>query len=503
MVFNVLGMLLGFVREQVIAARFGTSMLTDSYIMAFTLPNLIYIIIGGALATAFIPVFTDISVHRSRAEAARMSSTIINITILGMILLTIPCMVLAPYLVSVIAPGFTGEKRELTILLTRIMFPCMIFLATSLLFGGILNALKHFKIPALYHAIFSAVMILSIYLLTPGYGIMGLAIGTVLACIVQVLFAIPYLWRLKIPYHLEIKTSLPGIKQVFTLMLPAMVGTSINQLSVTIDKILASGLIHGSIASLNFASQLMMLPYNLFVVAINTALFPSLSEMAAKKNYEEIGQTTVFGLNLNFFCTIPAAVGLFVIAEPLVRLIFEHGAFDTRSTQMTVFALRFYLLALIAQGAYTVMNRTFFALQDTKTPVRVSLCDVAVHLGASLLLIGSLNHGGLALGTSIGATVNMILVYFLLRRRIKTLPERRLFTTLAKILLASIVMGIGVYLFQAELEQLLNMNLILNQLIGVLASILAGVTIFGMVILPMKIEEVDYVRNIIRKRLAR
>ncbi len=493
-------MILGFVREQVIAARFGTSMLTDSYIMAFTLPNLIYIIVGGALATAFIPVFTDISVHRNREEAARMSSTIINITILGMVALVIPCMVLAPYLVSVIAPGFTGEKRELTILLTRIMFPCMVFLATSLLLGGILNALKHFKVPALYHAIFSGVMILSIYLLTPGYGIMGLAIGTILACIVQVLAGVLHLWRLKIPYRLEIKTSLPGIKQVFTLMLPAMVGTSINQLSVTIDKILASGLIHGSIASLNFASQLMMLPYNLFVVAINTALFPSLSEMAARKNYEEIGQTTVFGLNLIFFCTIPAAVGLFVIAEPLVRLIFEHGAFDARSTQMTVFALRFYLLALISQGAYTVMNRTFFALQDTKTPVKVSLCDVAVHLTASLLLIGPLSHGGLALGTSIGATVNMILVYFLLRRRVKTLPERRLFATLAKIILASAVMGTGVYLFQVEMGQMLDLSLLSNQIIEVMCSILLGIIIFVMMVLPMKLEEVDYVKNLVRER---
>ena len=501
MVFNVAGMILGFVREQVIAARFGTSMLTDSYIMAFTLPNLIYIIVGGALATAFIPVFTDISLHRSREEAARMSSTIINITVLGMIALVIPCMLLAPYLVSVIAPGFTGEKRELTILLTRIMFPCMVFLATSLLLGGILNALKHFKVPALYHAIFSGVMILSIYLLTPGYGIMGLAIGTILACIVQVLAGVLHLWRLKIPYHLEIKTSLPGIKQVFTLMLPAMLGTSINQLSVTIDKILASGLIHGSIASLNFASQLMMLPYNLFVVAINTALFPSLSEMAARKNYEEIGQTTVFGLNLIFFCTIPAAVGLFVIAQPLVRLIFEHGAFDAHSTQMTVFALRFYLLALISQGAYTVMNRTFFALQDTKTPVKVSLCDVAVHLTASLLLIGPLSHGGLALGTSIGATVNMILVYLLLRRRVRTLPERRLFATLAKIILASAVMGTGVYLFQVELGQLLDLNLLSNQIIEVMCSILLGVIIFVMMVLPMKLEEVDYVKNLVRERM--
>jgi putative peptidoglycan lipid II flippase len=192
-----------------------------------------------------------------------------------------------------------------------------------------------------------------------------------------------------------------------------------------------------------------------------------------------------------------------VIAEPVVRLLFEHGAFDAHSTEMTVFALRFYLLALVSQGAYTVMNRTFFALQDTKTPVRVSLCDVAVHLAASLLFIGSLDHGGLALGTSIGATVNMILVYVLLRRRIKTLPERQLFTTLAKILLASAVMGTGVYFFQIQLAQLLDLSLLRNQMIEVVSSILVGIAIFGSVILPIKIKEVDYVKDLIKERLAK
>jgi len=186
-----------------------------------------------------------------------------------------------------------------------------------------------------------------------------------------------------------------------------------------------------------------------------------------------------------------------------VQLIFEHGAFDARSTQMTVFALRFYVLALISQGAYTVMNRTFFALQDTKTPVKVSLCDVAVHLTASMLLIGPLSHGGLALGTSIGATVNMILVYILLRRRVRTLPERRLFVTLAKILLASAVMGAGVYFFQVEMGQWLDLSLLFNQIIEVLSSILLGVIIFTLVILPLKVEEADYVKNLMRERLAR
>ncbi|HHW60577.1 MAG TPA: murein biosynthesis integral membrane protein MurJ [Syntrophomonadaceae bacterium] len=502
MVLNVVGMLLGFVREQVIAARFGTTMLTDSYVMAFTLPNLIFIIIGGALATAFIPVFTDISLHKSRQDAARMSSTIINLTLVTMVLLAIPGIVLAPYLVSAIAPGFTGETRDLTILLTRIMFPCIIFMSTSLLLGGILNALKHFSAPALYPAIFSSVIIVSVYLLSPAYGVVGLAVGTLLAAVVQMLFAVPFLRRQRIPYHLEIKPSLPGVKQVFNLMLPAMLGTSINQLSIFIDRFLASGLVEGSIAALNFASRLMMLPYNLFVNAITTAVFPSLSEMAAREDYAEMGRTTVFGLNLILFFTIPAAVGLFILSEPVVRLLFEHGVFDARSTQMTVFALRFYMLAMVSQGAYTVMNRTFFAMQDTKTPVKISMVDVAVNLTMSLLLIGTLQHGGLALGTSIGTTVNMVLVYIFLRRRIQTLPEKRLALTLGKIILASAIMGAGVYFFALELGMMLDLSRLYNQLIHVISSVVFGIVLYALAIIPMKIEEVDYVRTRIRERIG-
>ncbi|KUG04979.1 putative peptidoglycan lipid ii flippase murj [hydrocarbon metagenome] len=492
---SIIGRLLGFVREQVIAARFGTSMLTDSYLMAFTLPNLIYVIIGGALATALIPVFTELAVKSGKQTASRMTSTIINISILGMVLLCGLGIWAAPTLVAGIAPGFSGETRLLTIELSRIMFPCILFMALSLLLGGILNSLKNFAVPAFTSVAFSALIIAAVYLLVPFWGIYGLAAGTLAGCLAQVLIQIPALKKLGVSYHLEIDLSHPGVRKVWELMAPAMVGISINQLYITIDRILASGLIEGSISALNFANRLMFLPYNLFVAAINTAVFPTLSEQAAEKDYASMGRTTVFGLNLIAFFTIPAAVGLFVLADPLVKLLFEHGAFDSRSTQMTVFALNFYVIGLYSQGAYSIMNRTFFSLQDTITPVKISLFTVFINLVLSLILIKPLAHGGLALATSIAATCNMIIVYYCLRRRINTLPEKQLFSTLGKIVLSSLLMGIVVHITNLYLGEILDSVFIQNQLLLVGICILVGIVTYCTAVLQMRIEEVDYLKN--------
>ncbi len=496
---SIMGRLLGFVREQVIAARFGTSTLTDSYLMAFTLPNLIYVIIGGALATALIPVFTELTVKSGKDTASRMTSTIINLSVLGMILLCGLGIWAAPILIAGIAPGFSGETRILTIELSRIMFPCILFMALSLLLGAILNSLKNFAVPAFTSVAFSALIIAAVYLLVPFWGIYGLAAGTLAGCLAQVLIQIPALKKLGVRYHLEIDLSHPGVRKVWELMAPAMVGISINQLYITIDRILASGLIEGSISALNFANRLMFLPYNLFVAAINTAVFPTLSEQAAEKDYDSMGRTTVFGLNLIAFFTIPAAVGLFVLAEPLVRLLFEHGAFNEQSTRMTVFALNFYLIGLYSQGAYNIMNRTFFALQDTMTPVKISLFTVFLNLLFCLILIKPLAHGGLALATSIAATCNMMIVYYFLRRRIRTLPEKQLFFTLGKIMLSALVMGIVVHIANLYLVGIWDFASTKDQLLHAGICIILGILTYSVVVLQMRIEEVDYIKNRIMK----
>ncbi len=490
---SIIGRLLGFVREQVIAAEFGTTMATDAYLMAFTIPNLIYVILGGALATAFIPVFTSINVKEGPGEASRLASYTMNLAALVMTVITILGILLAPLLVALIAPGFSPEARLLTVKLTRIMFPCVLLATLSMLQGGILNSLQHFAAPAFTSAAFSGTVILSVLFLVPEMGVYGLALGTVLAMVAQILIQVPAMFGRGLRYIPKISLEDPGVKKIGELVFPVMIGTSVNQIYVTIDRILASTLSEGSLAALNFANKLMFLPFNLFVVAVNTAVFPSLSALAAREDHKELGDTLVFGLNLIGLFTIPAAVGLFVLSLPVVRLLFEHGAFDARSTQMTAFALQFFVLGLFAQGAYNVINRSYYALQDTKTPVKISIFVVVLNLIFSLILIRFLQHGGLALANSLAAIMNMILTYWFIRPRLPELPEKKLFINLGKILVASLFMGIGVYFLDGFLAARLDLAYIKMQIVHLGACIGFGLAIYLALVILLRVEEVWYV----------
>ena len=276
--------------------------------------------------------------------------------------------------------------------LARIMFPACLYTLSMLQ--------EEYQQPAaFYHsrplAAFSGTVILSVFLLVPEMGFMGWP-WAVLAMVVKVLIQVPAMFGRGLRYYPSVSLQHPGVQKIGELVLPVMIGTGVNQIYVTIDRILASTLSEGSLAALNFANKLMFLPFNLFVVAINTAVFPSFSALAAKGDHKGLGTW----LNLVGLFTIPAAVGLFVLSSPIVRVLFERGAFDAQSTQMTAFALQFFIFGLFAQGAYNVINRTYYALHDTKTPVKISIAVVILNLILSLILIRYLQHGGLACPTA-------------------------------------------------------------------------------------------------------
>lgn len=498
---SIIGRLLGFVREQVIAAEFGTTMATDAYLMAFTIPNLIYVILGGALATAFIPVFTATNVNQGPRESSKLASYTVNLAALVMSAIAVLGILLAPLLVALIAPGFSPEAQDLTVKLTRIMFPCVLLATLSMLQGGILNSLQHFAAPAFTSAAFSGTVILAVFFLVPEMGVYGLALGTVLAMVAQVIIQLPAMFGRGLRYHPTISLQNPGVQKIGELVFPVMIGTGVNQVYVTIDRILASTLIEGSLAALNFANKLMFLPFNLFVVAVNTAVFPSLSALAARGDNKELGNTMVFGLNLVGLFTIPAAIGLFVLSWPIVRVLFERGAFDANSTQMTAFALQFFVLGLFAQGAYNVINRTYYALQDTKTPVKISITVVILNLIFSLILIRFLQHGGLALANSLAAIINMVLAYWFLRLRLPDLPEKKLFLNLGKILVASLAMGVGVYFLDGFLAARVDLTYLKAQLIHLGLCMAFGLAVYLALVILLRVEEAWYVFNRVVSRL--
>ncbi|MDH7497991.1 MAG: murein biosynthesis integral membrane protein MurJ, partial [Syntrophomonadaceae bacterium] len=466
------------------------------------IPNLVYVVLGGALAAAFLPVFTETLVRQGREAAARTAGTVLAAAALVMGLLALAGMAAAPGLVRVMAPGFGPAARQLTAELTRLIFPVTLLFTLSMLLGAVLNALRHFVAPALTAVAFSLTVIASVYLLVPEMGVRGLALGTSLAALAQMLVQLPAL-RGRLHLRLRWEPGDPAVRRVAALAFPMMLGTSLSQAYVAIERILASTLSEGSLAALNFANKLTFLPFNLFVMAVNTAVYPTLSAQAAEGDYPALARTTAFGLTLVALFTLPAAVGLAVLAEPLVRLLFEHGAFDARSTSLTAYALGFYVIGLFPQGAFQVLNRAFYSLQDTRTPVKIGVAVVGLNLALSLLLIGPLRHGGLALAGSLAATANMVLAYAFLRRRLPQLPEARLLGSLARILLACAGMGAAVLAASRTLPALLDTAALGGQALLAALCVALGVLVYAGLLLLLRVEEAGEAAARLRRRLAR
>lgn len=478
---NLFSRLLGFGREMVIADEFGASMAVDAYLVAYTIPYFLQAILGAALVTAAVPIFTQYIVDDNKDEAWKVASILINLTGLILVGFTVLGVVGASLLVKMMAPGFGPEAAELATFLTKIMFPTVIFMGVGMLLTGILNAFHFFAVPAFAPGFSSLVIILTVIFLGGQYGIYGLAVGTLVSMVGFLLVQFPLLKKLKFKYTFSLDYSHPAVKKVGVTIMPIVIGVAVNQIYFALNRIFASGLAEGSIAALNYAMRLMNLPLGIFVVAVSTAIFPALAAQAIKNEKRELGHTLMRGLRLVTLVSIPAAVGLIVLAEPVVRLLFERGAFDHRATLMTAQALVFFSIGMFAQAANLVITRAYYAVDDVRTPVIMSLISVGVNLILSFILVTPMGHGGLALANSLAATVNTVLLYFYLNRHLESVPHYKFFVSLGKISLASLLMG---YL-TVKTFTILPGHLVIQ----VAGAIGAGVVVYGLAVLVLREEE--------------
>ncbi|MGE5415315.1 MAG: murein biosynthesis integral membrane protein MurJ [Acidobacteriota bacterium] len=504
LVISILARVLGLARDIVIGHYFGTSTLKDALVTASKIPDAVYAIIGGALFAAFIPVFTAADINKGRAEASRVASYTANITIIITSVITVACVVLAPWIIKHMVPGWSAEVQALTVNLTRILMPCILINTVMTIQKGILNSFQHFAAPTLTSVVYTATLIASAYLLAPGWGIYGLAVGTLIAALTQIVVQLPPMFGKGLQYTPRIALDNTDLRRIGELIYPVLLQLAIAQIYIVfIESVLVSHLPSGSVSSLDFGRKLRDLPFNLFVMTINTAVLPSMAEMAAKKDYDSLGETTVFGINLISLFTLPAAVGLFVLATPIVQLLFQHGAFDARSTAMTAFALQFFVIGLFAMGVFNVLYRAFYSIQDTRTPVVISIAIVFINGILAWVLMGYLQHGGLALASSLAATVNMVLAYWYLRKKLPAIPEKRLFVNLGKMLLASALMGIAVYASGTVISGSLPTHSLTWQALSLAISMGIGFIAYIVLVVLLRVEEAWYVYQRITERLAK
>ncbi|MBN1438115.1 MAG: murein biosynthesis integral membrane protein MurJ [Anaerolineales bacterium] len=481
MIGLALSQAVGLIRSIVVAHAFGTGADYDSFVAANRLPEFLFnLMAGGALASAFIPTYTAFLIEDKRRQADLLASAVGSWVFVLLAAVSGLCAVFADPLVRfVIAPGYTDPPQiHTTISLLRILLVCPAVFGISGLAMGILNAHHRFFLSALAPMFYSLGWIAGTLWLAPALGIFGLAWGVVGGAVMHLAVQLPALVSLRPAYRFLLETADSALRNVARLMVPRAVGQSAIQLNLLVNTILASSLPEGSQSAIALAFALMLMPEIAVAQAAGTAAFPTLSAQAGRGEIDLLRRTVASVLRGIFFLALPAAAGLILLGRPIVRMIFERGAFDSRSTDMVAWALAFFAIGLVAHSLLEVLNRTFFAMQDTATPVAVSIGGMALNVALSLLLIslfprlGWMPHGGLALANSLATIAEMSALILLLRRRIRRLMDRTAWLSLARTALASAVMAAALWIWIGAAGHL-------SVWIQGLGGLLAGTGIFG------------------------
>jgi len=414
---------LGFLRDLVVAQVFGAGPATDAFFVAFRLPNLLRRLVAeGALSSAFIPVFTEYLTTRSRAELIRMFRAVAGAMIVVLAALTVAGVLGAPLLVRVMAPGFFADSATgtLTVRLTRLMFPYLFFVGLGALAMGMLNAHRHFVTPALAPVMLNLAIIGAVFGVAPHLAepVFGLAVGVLVGGLGQLVIQLPALARRGLLVAPSLDRHHPAVTRIVRLMTPVALGQSATQLNILVDTVIASFLVGGSVSYLYYADRLVEFPLGVFGIAIATAVLPTLAEQAAGGNPQALRATLSFALRLAAVISLPAAVGLLVLREPLVRVLYQRGEFGPVETAQTAWALGFYALGLVGFASVKIGAQAFYALGDTRTPVKIAVGAMALNSVLAVSLAFPLRHGGLALATSCSASANALALAWLLRRRL-------------------------------------------------------------------------------------
>ena len=511
----------GLVREMIMARLFGAGEAYDAFLLGFRIPNLARDLFAeGALSSAFVPVFTQYLATKGKREAAELSNLVATALLIVVGSLCVLGIIFSPQLVWLMASGFARipGKFQLAVTLTRVMFPFLLLVALSAQAMGILNALNQFGIPALSSTFFNIGSV--VFGLGFGYTagrwmgmslIMSMACGVVVGGAVQWLFQTPSLYRAGITYRPRIDFAHPGLRRILGLMGPAILGNAAVQINVLVNTNFASSItdaaghvINGPVSWLSYAFRFMQLPLGLFGVAIASATLPAISRSAALQRIDEFRLTLSRSLGMVLLLTIPSSVGLAVLGPSMIGAVYQWGRFKAADTHQTALALACYSVGLAGYAAIKILAPAFYALNDARTPMLVSLGSILVNLAAAstMVKLAGLGHLGLALSTSAVALFGSVVLFLVLRHRIHGLHGRGLASSVAKILCASAAMGCACYLSSRGVHGWLGAPK-LAQIVDVAVSIPLGGLVYYGVCRALRVAELEAAWSALAAPLAR
>ena len=504
LVATLIGRIIGMFRDTAIAYFFPGN-LTDAFFLAFRVPYLLELTVAGALTAAFIPLFSYRLAIGKKREAWDLSVNIGNIICLVLIGISVVLIVIARWLIPVIGPGYRHDPVTIgkAVFLFRILMIGFLFDGMGGLLIGMLNSLRRFALAAFAPAIGTVATLAIIVAFSRSAGVLAIAIASVVGSVVGMVVLLPGLRDQHIGYGLRIDWHDPTVREVGGMVWPILLGSAVGKITIFTDQIFASFISQGAISSLNYADKLFQLPLGLFVAGITVPIFPLLSEQVASKSPERVKATLDFALRLMGFLLIPATIGIILLRYPLVGLLLQHGEFQAGDTARTTWALLFECLGLYAYAGRDTLTRVFYAHHDTRTPVKISAATVFINIGFSYWLMHYLGVGGLTLGTTIALTINLVVLVWLLRRKIGMIGLRKTGGSVLRVLAASAVMGLIVWVVDFALGRAVGATFsayAIRLAVGIVIGAGSFLFVARLARIPELAETVDMLRAVIRRR---
>ena len=493
----------GFFRDIVLAQTFGAGEITDAYLTALNIPVVLFDGISAALGTTFIPIYFKIKSSKGQEEVNKFTSNILNIVIIISLIFVLLGVIFAPYIVKIFAVGFKGDVFDLTVNYSKILIFSMVFIAINGLVSSYLVASGNVYISGAITIPFNIFVIIAIIFasVTESY---VMVYGTLIAYIAQLLFQLPLLIKKGYKHRLTVNLRDENIRQILFLVIPVFIGSYINQINAVVNRTLASTLDSGSITALNYANKLNMFAVGVIAVAISTIMYPILSKLASEGNKKLFKINISKSINMIVIIMLPIMVVMTTFSTEIVKVLFEEGSFNSHDTYLTSTALFFYSIGILSYGLKELLAKSFYSLQDTKTPVRNATISVVINIVFSIILVNIMGIGGLALASSISATVTTMLLLISLRKKIGKIGFSYILQTFIKGAIASIVMYIIMRIaynyifiygsrFALESRKFIAFNCFI--------SVILGMSTYLIVVLALKVKEVKEIFDAILFKL--